>query len=188
MNYNEVEACVISAKAGSQEHLIKLLEHFKPFILKTAKSFHIRNHDAYDLLQIGYVALINAVGKYRTGSHTFTSYAFNTIKNTFRYTGRKNSRCSQELSLNIQADTEGEAATEFIDCLRADTDVEEEVINSHMQSKLRKAVASLPEDEMELVIFVYYNNISLKTYAAKRDISYYLAKKKKREILEKLRK
>jgi hypothetical protein len=32
MNYNEIEACVVNAKAGSKEDLIKLLNQYKPFL------------------------------------------------------------------------------------------------------------------------------------------------------------
>ncbi len=188
MNHHEIEACVIRAKSGNQEDLLKLLEQFKPFIIKTAKQFNIRNHDLYDLLQIGYIAIINALAKYRTGSHTFTCYAMNSIKNAFRMSARKNLRHSEELSLNTQFATNSEAYAEFIDCIKDDTDIEEEVINTDTLKRLRKAVSKLPEDELELIVMVYYNGISLKTYAAKKHISYYLAKKKRREILEKLRK
>jgi RNA polymerase sporulation-specific sigma factor len=188
MNYHEIETCVIRAKAGSQEDLLKLLEKFKPFIIKTAKQFFIRNHDIYDMLQIGYVAIINAVSKYRTGSHTFTCYAFNSIKNAFRMAARKSLGHSEELSLNIQVAEDSDASTEFIDCIKGDTNIEEEVINAEALSKLRKAVSQLPEDELELILMVYYNHIPLKTYAAKKGMSYYLAKKTRTEILEKLRK
>jgi RNA polymerase sigma factor (sigma-70 family) len=188
MNHHEIEASVIRAKSGNQEDLLKLLEQFKPFIIKTAKQFFIRNHDIYDMLQIGYVAVINAVSKYRTGSHTFVCYAFNSIKNAFRMAARKNLNYSEEFSMNTSLDVEGEADIEFIDCIKDDIDIEEEVIYSDELSKLRKAVSELPEDELELVLMVYYNQISLKTYAAKKDMSYHLAKKKRKEILEKLRK
>jgi RNA polymerase sigma factor (sigma-70 family) len=188
MNHHEIEACVIRAKSGSQEELLKLLEQFKPFIIKTSRQFNIRNHDIYDMLQIGYVAIINAVSKYRTGSHTFTCYAFNSIKNAFRMAARKNLRHSEELSLNIQVAVDVEASAEFIDCIKDDTNIEEEVINTEALIKLRKTVSQLPEDALELVVMVYYNNIPLKTYAAKKGMSYYLAKKKRNEILEKLRK
>ena len=133
MNHHEIEACVIRAKAGNQEDLLKLFDKFKPFIIKTAKQFYIRNHDIYDLLQIAYVAIINALSKYRTGSHTFTCYAFNSIKNAFRMAARKSLKHSEELSLNIQVTADGDASTEFIDCIKDDTNIEEEHIQPHLQ-------------------------------------------------------
>jgi RNA polymerase sporulation-specific sigma factor len=80
MNHAEIETCVIGAQKGNQEELLKLLEQFKPFIYKTAKTFNIKNYDINDMEQVAYMSLINAVNKYKTGSFTFSSYAFNTIK------------------------------------------------------------------------------------------------------------
>jgi RNA polymerase sporulation-specific sigma factor len=187
MNYQEIESCVIRAKSGNQEDLLKLIEQFKPFIVKTANQFTIKNHDIYDLLQIGYITLINAVSKYKVGSHTFSSYAFNAIKNNLRYVGRKHANCGEELSLNMKVDTEGDAATEFVDCILDEEDIENDFISREQLEDLRKAVASLPEDELELVVMIFYDRIPLKTYAQKKDLSYFLAKRKKEKILEKLR-
>lgn len=100
MNINEVEACVARAKSGNKEDFLKLFDNFKPFIFKTANQYAIRNHDSNDLLQVGYISLINAVRKYRAGSHTFTAYAFNTIKNEFRLTLRRNAKYGADFSLN----------------------------------------------------------------------------------------
>jgi DNA-directed RNA polymerase specialized sigma subunit len=63
MKINEVEACVARAKTGNKEDLLNLFESFKPFIFKTANQYNIHNHDIYDLLQIGYISLINAIRK-----------------------------------------------------------------------------------------------------------------------------
>lgn len=188
MNHNEIEACVIRAKTGSSEDLLKILEQYKPFIFKTAQQFNIRNHDMYDLLQIGYVALINAAMKYRTGSHTFSSYAYNAVKNEFKYTARQNSKFSNDLSLNTPVNTEGNIDTEFINCIESSEDLQEDIIHFEKVKEVRSAVSRLPEDDMELVIMVYYSGISLKTYALKKNVSYFQAVRKKNKILEKLSK
>ncbi|MCS6112569.1 sigma-70 family RNA polymerase sigma factor, partial [Clostridium botulinum] len=65
MNYKDIENLVIEAKRGDDEALLKLMVQFKPFIFKTANSFNIKNYDTFDLVQIGYIALINAVDKYK---------------------------------------------------------------------------------------------------------------------------
>lgn len=188
MNHNEIEACVIRAKTGSSEDLLKILEQYKPFIFKTAKQFNIRNHDMYDLLQIGYVTLINAVMKYRIGSHTFSSYAYNAVKNEFKYTARQNSKFSNDLSLNTPVNTEGNIDTEFINCIESSEDLQEDIIHFEKVKEVRNAVSKLPEDDLELVIMVYYSGISLKTYALKKNVSYLQAVRKKNKILEKLSK
>jgi RNA polymerase sporulation-specific sigma factor len=186
MNHHEIESCVIRAKSGNQEDLLKILEQYKPFIYKTANQFNIKNYDTYDLLQIGYISLINAVTKYKTGSYTFSSYAFNSIKNAFKYTARQNSKYAEDLSLNIPVDTEGPITTEFIDCIEGDENLEEHLISSEKTREVRNAVAKLQEDELELVLMVYYSGASLKTYADKKGITYLQALVRRNKILQKL--
>lgn len=187
MNQNEIEACVIRAKIGSQEDLLKILEQYKPFIFKTAKAFNIKNFDTYDLVQIAYVTLINAVLKYKIGSHTFSSYALNAIKNELKYTVRKNSRYNQEVSLNTPVNEAENNYHEFIDCLEAPEIIEEELIKVEKTKELRQALAKLTEEELELVFNVYYNKVSIKTYAKKKNLGYPKVVHRKNKILKKLK-
>jgi RNA polymerase sigma factor, sigma-70 family len=186
MNHFEIEACVIRAKNGNKEELLKILEQYKPFIFKTAKGFNINGYDIYDLVQIGYVALINAVAKYRTGSNTFSTYAYNSIKNAFRYTGRTNLKHQGDLSLNAPVNEAENNTTEFIDCIESEDNLEEDIVKLEGTREIRKAVSKLPSDEMELVIMVYYSGCSLKTYAEKTGLSYQQVTRKKKRILKKL--
>lgn len=186
MNHHEIEKCVISAKAGNSEEILNILEQYKPFIFKTEREYNIRGCDIYDLSQIGCIALINAVEKYKIGSHTFSSYAFNSIKNAFRYTARKNHRIGEELSLNAPINIETERDSEFIECSESLDNTEDEVITFESKKEVRKAIFKLPEDVMELVIMIYYNKIPLKIYAVKKGLAYIQAIRKKNKILEKL--
>ena len=186
MKHYEIEACVIRAKKGNREELLKILEQFKPYIYKTALGFNIKNHDIYDLLQIGYVALINVVAKYRIGSNTFSSYAYNAIINEFRYAARKNSKCYNELSLNIPIDTGEYITNEYIECIDSRECFEDDIVREEKTKEVRRCVAYLPADEMELIIMVYYSKCPLKTYAGKKGLSYLQATRKRDRILEKL--
>jgi RNA polymerase sporulation-specific sigma factor len=186
VNHNEIEACVIRAKRGSQEDLVKILEQYKPFIFKTAKAFNIKAYDNYDLAQIGYITLINAVLKYKIGSHTFSSYAYNAIKNEFKYTARGNLKFSQELSLNAPLNECENSDSEFIDLLEAPENLEEDLVKIEKVKELRQALAELTEEELELVIMVYYNKVPIKTYAEKKNLNYPKVIRRKKKILEKL--
>ena len=42
MNHYEIETCVIGAKNGNKDDLLKVLEQYKPFIFKTARTFKIK--------------------------------------------------------------------------------------------------------------------------------------------------
>lgn len=186
MNHQEIEACVIGAKSGNQEELLKLFNQYKPFIYKTANQFNIRNHETHDLIQIGYIALTKAVQKYRTGSSTFSSYAYNSITNAFRYTARQNKKYSRDLSLNLSVDAESGLNTEFIECIDSLENLDANIIKSEKLRELRRAVTKLPNDELELVNEVYYSGSSLKAYAEKKGINYLQVVGKKNKILEKL--
>jgi RNA polymerase sigma factor (sigma-70 family) len=185
MNYYEIESSVIGAKNGNKEDLLKVLKQYKPFIFKTARKFNIRNHDIYDLEQIGYMAIINALSKYRTGSCTFSSYAYESIKNAFKYTARQNSKHNRELSLNSEVDFYSRT-TEYIDCIDSLENLEDDILKSEEALEVKRAVSKLPPQEMELVMSVYYKGLSLKDYAEKKGMTYYQASKKKDYVLYKL--
>lgn len=185
MNHYEIETCVLGAKNGNKEYLIKVLNQYKPFIFKTARKFNIKNYDIYDLEQIGYMAVINALAKYKTGSCTFSTYAYESIKNAFRYTARQNSKHEKNVSLNSAVDPFN-MSTEYINCINSQQNLEEDILNSQETLEIRQAVSNLPPQEMELILMVYYKGVSLKDYAAKKGITYYQASKKKEFVLSKL--
>ena len=188
MKHYEMEAAVRRARSGNKEELIKILDSFKSYIYKTASKYSIKNYDMYDLLQVAYVALINAVAKYRVGSNTFTSYAMISIQNAMKLTLRNNGNSSSELSLNAPMTSEDGDSIEFLEMLQNDEDIEEKVIKTLQYGHLRKALAKLPADEQELVIMVYYNRCPLTVYAKKNNISYITALRKRDRILDRLKK
>jgi len=185
VNHYEIEACVIGAKKGNEEDLLKVLKQYKPFIFKTDRKFNIRNYDIYDLEQIGYMAIINAISKYRTGSCTFSSYVYESIKNAFKYTARQNSKHEKALSLNSVVDPYGKA-NEYINCIDSLENLEQDILKAEEALEVKKAVSKLPPQEMELVMMVYYKGLSLKNYAEKKGMTYYEASKKKDYVLFKL--
>jgi RNA polymerase sporulation-specific sigma factor len=186
MNYHEIEACVTRAKSGNKEELLKILEQYKAYIFKTARTFNIKNHEIYDLVQIGNVALINAIDKYRTGSNSFSTYAYRSIENAFKYTARQNSKYSNDLSLNVAVHPEDKDSVELIDCLAADIDMNSHTIRLSDKEEVKRAVSRLPKDDIELIHLVYYKSVPLKTYAEKKGITYVQALRKRDQILEKL--
>ena len=184
MNYSEIESQVSLAKCGNCESLTALLLQFKPYIFKISKSFHINNFDEYDLVQIGYIALIRAVEKYNEGSNSFSSYVYTSIKNAMKYTARSNKKHSSNLSINASID--GQTLNDFTEFLQSNENLENDYLNNEKTLEFRKIISDLEPDEFELVFFVYYNNFSLTDYAAKKGISYSKIVRKKNFILEKL--
>jgi RNA polymerase sporulation-specific sigma factor len=186
MNHSEIEASLIKAKNGNREELLRIIEQYKPFIIKTAKQFYIKNFDFNDLIQIGYMAVINAASKYRTGSNCFSTYAAMAVKNAFKYAARQNSKAHNELSLNSALDSGTDGGTEFIDCIESPENIEEELIRQCTIKEVHNAISKLADDEAELVNLVYLNGTSIKSYAEKNQLSYLHAYRKKNKILDKL--
>lgn len=184
MNYSEIESNVSNAKKGNSESLTALLLQFKPFIFKTAKSFNIKNYDEYDLVQIGYIALIHAVEKYNEGSNSFSSYVYASIKNAMKYTARANLKHSCDLSINASID--GQSSLDFTELFQSDVDLEYDYLKHEKELEFRRIISELEPDEFELIFFVYYNNFSLTDYAAKKGVSYHKIIRKKNFILDKL--
>jgi RNA polymerase sporulation-specific sigma factor len=186
MRHDEIEACVIQAKAGNKEALAKLLEQYRPFIFKMSTHFNIRCCDTNDMLQLGYMAVMKAAAKYRTGSQTFSTYAFNSIKNTFRTAASRNMRFGETLSLNTPVNAENGTNTEFIDCIEGSESPEDKIISFERIKEIRKAVAKLPKEELELIRMVYFSRATLKAYADKNKLDYSQVYRKRNRILKKL--
>ena len=170
MNYEEIEDHVKLAKQGNSESLTKLLIQFKPFIFKTSKDFTIKNYDEYDLVQIGYIALINAVDKYDTAKHSFSSYVYTTIKNVMKYTARSNNK--HKLNLSINASIDGKSSLDFTEFLESRDNLENDYLDHEKVIELQRIISDLEPDEFELIFLVYYNNFSLTDYAAKKKMPY----------------
>lgn len=186
MDYNEIETNVSKAKLGDSESLTALLLQFKPYIYKIAKSYNIKNFDEYDLMQIGYIALIKSIDKYREGSHSFSSYVYSTIKNEMRYTARSNKKHSNTISINTPIGDN--SSSDFSDFLESAENTEIDFIDNEQSAQIKKIISDLEPDEFELIFFVYYNNFSLTSYAIKRGMSYSKVVRKKNFILNKLNK
>ena len=187
MNHLEIESCVINAKSGDSKDVEKLLNQFRPFIFRTAKTYNIKNYDLNDLSQIGFTALLNAINKYEPGSHTFSSYAYNSIKNSLNYFARKNSKFSKELSINTRISPDGNITTEYIDCLEDMDNFEETFIKLENKKEVQYFISKFLEDERELINMLFYKRCSLKAYADKKGIAYPQAIKMRKHALKKLR-
>lgn len=186
MNHYEIEASVIRAKKGSSEDLLMLIEQFKPLIFKYSGALRMAHFDTSDLIQTGYVTLINAVKSYKTGSNTFTAYVAHAIKNSLNYTCRKNSRLESELSLNAPVSQDGDTGTEFIDFISSEDNIEEDVVDSVSINELREALLRLSPEEMKILSTMYYEESTLKNYARKKGVSYPQMLRQKKKILQKL--
>jgi RNA polymerase sigma factor (sigma-70 family) len=187
MNHLEIEACVISAKCGDSKEMEKIINQFKPFIFKTAKTYNVKNYSIDDLSQIGFTALLDAVNKYKPGSHTFSSYAYNSIKNSLNYFARKNSKFNKELSINTRVSPDSNITTEYIDCIEDTDNFVENFIKLESEKEVQKYISNLPEEERELIDMLFYKKNSIKAYSDKKGMGYLQAVRMRNRTLKKLR-
>lgn len=188
MKHSEIETCVISVRNGNRKEMLKIFEQYKLFIYKTAGQFSVKDFGFEDMVQIGYMALLKAVDKYKTGSNTFSTYAYTSITNSMKQTARNNAKFCRQLSLNALVDVSGSSQKEFLDLVSDEQDIEEEMLKSERIIDVRRAILTLKPDEVELISSLYYQESSLKTYAQNNGLSYLQASRKKNKIFEKLNK
>ncbi|GAB5990030.1 sigma-70 family RNA polymerase sigma factor [Clostridium tetani] len=69
---------------GDTMVLEKIVEKFKPLILKEAARYKIKCYDYEDLVQHGYLSVIKACNKYSGNGDNFIPYCINAIKNNYK--------------------------------------------------------------------------------------------------------
>ncbi len=183
MEYKDIENLVMEAKNGDDESLLKLMVQFKPFIFKTAHSFNIKDYDTYDLVQIGYIALINAVDKYKNGSNSFSSYVYTTIKNCMRCTARNNKKHKNILSINAPIG-EYESLNDFTEFFESNVDLELDFIKKEKALKVQSIISKLDPGDLEMIFLVYYAGFSFKEYALKKGLNYFQVIRRKNAIFK----
>ncbi|WP_252236986.1 sigma-70 family RNA polymerase sigma factor [Clostridium sp. CH2] len=183
MEYKDIENLVMEAKNGDDESLLKLMVQFKPFIFKTAHSFNIKDYDTYDLVQIGYIALINAVDKYKNGSNSFSSYVYAAIKNCMRCTARNNKKHKNILSINAPIG-EYESLNDFTEFFESNVDLELDFIKKEKALKVQSIISKLDPRDLEMIFLVYYAGFSFKEYALKKGLNYFQVIRRKNAIFK----
>lgn len=188
INSNEkIFNILFKAKNHNKDAILFFIEKYQPLIKKYAFKYNLKNYDNNDLIQIGNISIITAINKYdlSKGNEHIDSYIINTIKNAFRNLARSEIKYTSESSLNITVDEDNEIE----DLLSDSLDLEEYIINSMMHDLLKTILATLSNDEHELIRIAYFTpNTTLYRYCLDNNLNY---PKKRRELIaliDKLRK
>lgn len=184
MNFNEIEALVAAAKAENKLSKEKLAEEFKPFILNLSSKTFISGYDREDIQNECYRILFNCVSAYNLDRHRFVGYAMSGIRNSI------NDLIERSIKRSPAEGTEALILSDNLEhILPSQMDALDDMIcNKTALELLENAINSLSKDERELIIFVYFRNSSLRTYAYWKNMCYSTASKKKHTILNKLKK
>jgi len=180
---------------GDEKAKQELVEHNLRLVVYIARRFEGSNTGLEDLISIGTIGLIKAVGTYRSDKNIkLATYASRCIENEILMHMRKISNQRSEVSLDepINMDCDGNELL-LSDILGTDEDVVfkplEDDVDLHV---LRKSLQILPEREKEIVLLRFgmegRKELTQKEIAAKMGISQSYISRLEKRIMQKLRK
>lgn len=184
-----MEELIIKAKNKDNDATMEIINKYYPLIVKEAKGVFLNGRTFEDIVQIGIINLLNAITKFdiSKGCDKFSSYALWAIKNGNRYLLRSEIRYNTEIS--VDKAYEG-AETEFINTIEDENSNTEDIyFTSVDNNNLYKALKLLDSEELELINFLYFDNIkpNLSKYCKLKNKDYYYCVCLKNRALSKMR-
>ncbi len=150
----EEEKCLNKMKAGDQEARNILVERNLRLVAHIVKKFDNTGHDADDLISIGTIGLIKAIGTFNQDKQTrLATYAARCIENEILMYLRSNKKIRNEVMLYepIGSDKEGNEIS-LIDVLGTDHDVVVETVENRLEEdKLREKMRDLNPRELKVL-------------------------------------
>lgn len=190
-NFTELKTLALidilkKAKDADEPSVIFLLNKYNPLIKKYSYSYHLKNYDIEDLIQIGNIAIIKAIDKYdlSNGENYIDAYIINSIKNSYRHLARGQIKYQSESSLNIKVDEN----YDIEDLLLSNFDLEGYVINNIERNSLKDLLKTLSPSEYELIKAAYLiPNCTLFKYCNENNLNYPKKRRQLISLLSKLR-
>lgn len=184
MNSECIEYLVLKAKSGDKSSLENILSEFTPLIIKYSSSIYLSSYSREDLIQEGYLYLVNIIKKYNPKRNRFVVYASIALKNNYNYLIRQKARYNMELSYN---NSTGQSDGDFGYFLTDNLDIEEKFIQYKNKTALYSALKNLGEEELDILIHYYFKELSIKNYALKNNMLYHNCVNLKRTALSHLK-
>lgn len=135
---------------GDEEARQTLITRNLRLVSHIARKYQVPGYGADDLISIGVIGLMKAVGSYRSeNGATLGTYAARCIENEILMTLRASRKHQSDVSLNEPVGTDGEGnEITFMDILGTEQDaLEDEVIRRITMERVRGVLSSLPERE-----------------------------------------
>ena len=154
----EEEALIARMADGDEEARQLLITHNLRLVSHIARKYTVPGFGPDDLISIGVIGLIKAVGSYKAGSGTaLGTYAARCIENEILMTLRASRKRQSDVSLQDPIGTDGEGNdVTYMDILGTDPDaLENDVIRRVTLEKVRTVLGSLPPRE-RLVLEMRY--------------------------------
>ena len=191
---DELEA-LQALEQGDESAKQKLIEHNLRLVVFIARRFENTGVNLEDLISIGTIGLIKAVGTYRTDRNIkLATYASRCIENEILMHIRKISGQKTEISLDepINMDYDGN------ELLLSDVlGTEENIVSSALEDDvdlclLRQALRELPPREREIILMRYglegHQELTQKEVAQKMGISQSYISRLEKRIMQRLKK
>lgn len=154
MSAEEEAATVEEYMKGSEEARLKLIERNLRLVVYIAKRFDNTGVDTEDLISIGTIGLIKAVGSFKPDKNIkLATFASRCIENEILMHLRKTARTRAEVSLDepLNVDFEGNVLL-LSDILGTEPDsIYKDVEQSAEKEMLRESFSRLPERERRIV-------------------------------------
>jgi len=185
VDYECIEKLVNAAKAGDTKAKENLVMEFTPLINSISRRTFIHGYEACDIKNECFTTLFKCISKYKIDNHRFVAYATNSIKNNINYLIRESiKRNALDGFMSLSLDDK------LIDFLPSATySIDEKLCCLDDYNDLSYAIKNnLTEEEKQLVSFLFFKENTLTNYAASNSISYVAASKRKKKVLNKLKK
>ena len=191
----EEQSALAALEAGEEDAKQRLIEHNLRLVVFIARRFENTGINLEDLISIGTIGLIKAIGTYRRDKNIkLATYSSRCIENEILMYIRKISGQKAEVSLDepINMDYDGNELL-LSDILGSD----ENIVTGHLEDAvdlqlLRQALKELPIRERELVLMRYglegRKELTQKEVAQKMGISQSYISRLEKKIMIKLRK
>ncbi len=191
----EEEAALAALSRGDESAKSRLVEHNLRLVVYIARRFENTGINLEDLISIGTIGLIKAIGTYRVDKNIrLATYASRCIENEILMYIRKTANQKGEVSLDepINMDCDGNELL-LSDILGTDEDEITRDLDADADRKvLRQALRELPQREQEIVFMRFglegRRELTQKEVAQKMGISQSYISRLEKRILQKLRK
>lgn len=179
------EELIIRAKEGDKIALEELMMKYKGLIIKYGNSVYINGYDKEDLIQIGYMSVMNAVNKYDFQKGNFTAYVSFAIQKNFNYLIRGKARGNYVSSLDYYIEDE----VQLVDIIKSEENIEGEYIKKEIKKIVHQCINELPVELRDIIDYHYIKNEgTLKKYSEERNINYRIVIKRKGQAIKLLEK
>lgn len=189
------EECVDKLISGDEDAKIKLIEHNLRLVVYTAQKFENTGVSIDDLISIGTVGLIKAVGSFNKEKNIkVATYASRCIENEILMYLRKNQKTKKDLSLDnpINTDSEGNELL-LADVVGTGEDVLFKGVENELEnSLLKQAIGELSIRERDIVNMRFGLNgeeeMTQKEVADSLNISQSYISRLEKKILDRMKK